>query len=298
MAVNSVSRPSSGGTLDGSHTKGIRMNDTRTVHVERGPFEMVPHWILFHRDLSALAVRLYLALRKHADAQGDCFPSRQRLADLLGVGVPTLDRARKQLVSAGAIEVRHRRGNDDRWLSSLYRVRWHPINEIVQGEGSILIQAGIKNDALTKTHLSTKPKDQDLSPTEPVGQGEVAEPEALPGLPQPLPKASRLLQRGSFDDFWKAYPRKVGKRAAQQAYADAIKGTSPDVILSAAMRYAADPNREQQFTVHPTTWLRQGRWDDEPLPARKSAQTGGTRRMDNYAEIHERINRAKGITAS
>lgn len=284
------------------------MTDDSTVHVERGPFEMVPHWILFHPELSALAVRLYLALRRHADAKGDCFPSRQKLSRLLGVSVPTLDRARQQLVSAGAIEIRQRRGVDDRWLTSLYRVHWHPRNETFHAPSNESFQACNENDALTKTHLSTKPKDQEIhlpavasgsvqspipgSDVEPVkvqGEGEAARTRRKP---------RRIAYSAIFEDFWRVYPRKVGKRAARDAFAEAIREVDPQVILEAAKRYAADPNREPQFTAHPTTWLRQGRWEDEPLPARKTGQTGGARRMDNYAEIHERINRTKGITSS
>lgn len=284
------------------------MTDDSTVHVERGPFEMVPHWILFHPELSALAVRLYLALRRHADAKGDCFPSRQKLSKLLGVSVPTLDRARQQLVSAGAIEMRQRRATDDRWLTSMYRVHWHPRNETFHAPRNESFHACNETDALTKTHLSTKPKDQEIhlpaadpegiltdaprSATAEVtvrGEGQVA---GTGGKPR------RIAYSAIFEDFWRAYPRKVGKRAARDAFTDAARDVDPRLIVEAAKRFAADPNREQQFTPHPTTWLRQGRWEDEPLPARKNGQTGGARRMDNYADIHASINRAKGITAS
>lgn len=274
------------------------MTDDSTVHVERGPFEMVPHWVLFHPELSALAVRLYLALRKHADARGDCFPSRKKLADLLGVGVPTLDRARKQLVAVGAIEIRQRRASDDRWLTSMYRVRWHPRIEMIQGVGSQMIHPSNKTDALTQTHQSTKTQDQDRDGQGSLSQGEATEGATPAGLSGEATGLGRLPERASFEDFWRAYPRKVGKRAARDAFTDAAREVDPRLIVEAAKRFAADPNREQQFTPHPTTWLRQGRWEDEPLPARKNGQTGGARRMDNYADIHASINRAKGITAS
>ena len=272
------------------------MNDDSTVEVERGPFEMVPHWILLSPDLSALAVRLYLLLRKYADAKGDCFPSRQKLASLLGVGVPTLDRARKQLISAGAITVSQRRGPDDRWLTSLYRVHWHPRIKLSQGLGSEMIQACIKTDALTQTHLRSQTQDQDLDLVIALPEGKQAEAPAgvTPNGANPeAGKALRLLQGASFEAFWQAYPRRVGKKAARDAYQQAIQQAEPEVILAAAKRYAADPNREDQFTAHPTTWLRQGRWEDDPLPARSQQKVGGQRRMDQYAEIHARIQQTK-----
>jgi hypothetical protein len=86
--------------------------------------------------------------------------------------------------------------------------------------------------------------------------------------------------------FWQVYPRRVGKKAAYGAWKQAICETDAGLIIAAAERYAHDPNREDQFTAHPQTWLRQGRWDDEPLPAKTARQaTGGERRMDAYAAL-------------
>jgi hypothetical protein len=72
-----------------------------------------------------------------------------------------------------------------------------------------------------------------------------------------------------FDDFWASYPRKVAKRAAEKAYASAIKrGAEPAEILTAVRRYAAvAATSDPKFVAHPTTWLNQGRYDDEPSTA-------------------------------
>jgi len=75
------------------------------------------------------------------------------------------------------------------------------------------------------------------------------------------------IQEG-FDRFWDLYPRKAGKQEARRAFDRALKVATLEEILLGAQRYAADPNRQPQFTAHPTTWLNQGRWSDEPLPPR------------------------------
>ncbi len=72
-----------------------------------------------------------------------------------------------------------------------------------------------------------------------------------------------------FDDFWKVYPLKVGKKPAQAAFAKAIKVATLEVILEGARRYASDPNRHPSYTAHPSTWLNQERWGDAPLPPRE-----------------------------
>jgi hypothetical protein len=71
-----------------------------------------------------------------------------------------------------------------------------------------------------------------------------------------------------FDLFWKSYPIKVGKAAAQKAWVKAIKVDSADVIIAGAVRYAEDPNRHPSFTAHAATWLNAHRWNDSPLPQR------------------------------
>lgn len=68
-----------------------------------------------------------------------------------------------------------------------------------------------------------------------------------------------------FDDFWAAYPRKVGKSEARRKFAKALEmdpDLDPQVLVDAATRYANDPNRTEKFTRYPATWLHQGNWED------------------------------------
>ncbi len=97
----------------------------------------------------------------------------------------------------------------------------------------------------------------------------------------PAPRSSATPP--GFDAFWDEYPRRVGKQAAIKAWAKAVKNTSPVAILGGALRLAQDPNREDQFTPHPATWLNEGRWEDDPLPDR--TQTARTRPSTTDAGI-------------
>jgi hypothetical protein len=88
-----------------------------------------------------------------------------------------------------------------------------------------------------------------------------------------------------FGTFWAAYPRRVGKLAARRQWDKAAKaGVAPDVIVAAAARYANEcEGREAQFIKHPSTWLSNGCWDDEPAPAAKpTAGTGVYRDRDMW----------------
>ncbi len=74
----------------------------------------------------------------------------------------------------------------------------------------------------------------------------------------------------AFAEFWRVYPRRVGKRAARTAFERAVgRGVPAERILEGARRFAGDPNLpEPRFIPHPATWLNQDCWDDDPLPPR------------------------------
>ncbi|WP_368737025.1 DUF1376 domain-containing protein [Methylobacterium brachythecii] len=93
------------------------------------------------------------------------------------------------------------------------------------------------------------------------------------------PRAASAFPPRAFDEFWAAYPHKVGKDAARKAF-DIVRRSdrvSFAEILEGLARYKAakPPTRDW---CHPTTWLNQGRWADQPAdppqpPARASPRT-------------------------
>ena len=84
-----------------------------------------------------------------------------------------------------------------------------------------------------------------------------------------LPSSPRGEAEG-FAEFYDAYPRKTGRKAAATKFAIAARTVDPQHLIDRARDYAADPNQPADRTKipHPATWLHQGRWDDEPLPER------------------------------
>ena len=51
------------------------------LEVEQPNYERIPHWVLFHPEVSANAVRLYLVLQSYAMGRTSSFPSRRAIAD-------------------------------------------------------------------------------------------------------------------------------------------------------------------------------------------------------------------------
>lgn len=90
-------------------------------------------------------------------------------------------------------------------------------------------------------------------------------PEPLNSIDKPNGLSPPKSPKGDFGAFWLSCPRKVGKRAAQLAYARGLaRGASPETIQAGMQRYAASrAGQPVEYTVHPATWLNQDRWLDE-----------------------------------
>ena len=70
----------------------------------------------------------------------------------------------------------------------------------------------------------------------------------------------------NFERFWKTYPRKSGKKAALKSFLHASKDGMPKIesILDAINQQKKSVQwQDPQLIPLPTTWLNQGRWDDE-----------------------------------
>jgi hypothetical protein len=64
--------------------------------------------------------------------------------------------------------------------------------------------------------------------------------------------------------LYEAYPRHVGKKAAEKAIGKALRAVEFDVLKAAVERYARSREGEDaQFTPYPATWFNAGRWADE-----------------------------------
>lgn len=118
-------------------------------------------------------------------------------------------------------------------------------------------------------------------------------------IPQ-TPPSKNQEQQESFDEFWQAYPKKVGKAEALKAFAK----LKPDrhalqTMLDALawQRELADWRKEAgRFVPNPATWLNKQRWEDEPPAARSRTKTEPSledivrQSYENKGAGHERQN--------
>ena len=90
-----------------------------------------------------------------------------------------------------------------------------------------------------------------------------------------------------FDEFWKAYPRKVGKGTAKKAW----ERLKPTAGLRSTMLAAIETQKQStqwrrdngQFIPNPSTWLNQSRWEDE-LPGDMGSGTYANFKQRSYDE--------------
>jgi hypothetical protein len=74
-----------------------------------------------------------------------------------------------------------------------------------------------------------------------------------------------------FDQFWRAYPRRMGKANARKAFEKAIKqGATLGEMLDALKWQCQQPGWLKDggsFIPYPASWLNAERWHDEPFEA-------------------------------
>jgi hypothetical protein len=95
------------------------------------------------------------------------------------------------------------------------------------------------------------------------------------------PKGAELVN-GAFEDFWKAYPNKVGKPAALRAFVRAKPDQSALLLGLDRWRHSEQWKKDKgRFIPHPTTFLNQRRWEDSPTSA-EPPKTDLERRNDEF----------------
>jgi hypothetical protein len=134
-------------------------------------------------------------------------------------------------------------------------------------------------------------KSRGLRRTEGVTGSEVHPPHTHP-IPIPIPNKDIKIANPSdseFNLFWAIYPRKEAKGAARTAFIKACRKVPFEVIVEGAKRFASDPNRQDEFTAHASTWLNQERWSDAPLPSRGGSMTRTESSVMRALEIAEKF---------
>lgn len=187
-----------------------------------------------------------LVIADHASDDGtEAWPSQATIADRASCTIRTVQRCVNNLVAEGYLRCQKGAGGsancrDDR------RPHKYTIN-----------LAKLRDDKLTPRKERPVINAENGASFE-TDTGRLSRP-----MNHPLEPSIETPKADVFEQFWNAYPKKVGKKAALKAWGQAIKEAEAEIIVSGALAYAADPTRKEAYTAHPATWLNAGRWMDD-----------------------------------
>lgn len=179
-----------------------------------------------------------LAIARYANSKGECFPSRETIANDACLSVRSVVSAIQWLESEGLLRIEPRSG-----ISNTYVITSME-EDMTDDTRAKSAHEGDSN--ITQLDFS---KRREANYTTTSGA-----------------KSAHPLDTPFFLAFWQAYPRRIGKGAARAAFLKAEKIADPNYIVQAALtyaRYVVDEGIEQQFIPHAATWLNGERWEDD-----------------------------------
>lgn len=186
---------------------------------------------------------ILVALANYADERGTCYPSYKHLAKLVGLKSPKgVQLAIKEFEKLGLLKIHHRRLDNGGYTSNLYELTIGS----VRPDPLVSEDYRVGSPQTNNTKEKTKENKKDF-----------------------LSKV--------FSEIYKIYPRKVGKKAAQDKFFKQCKESKPlskladiktNISIEKAIYIAVREfnkectGTEERFIPHLSTWLNQERWRD------------------------------------
>lgn len=217
----------------------------------------------FEQPLSGNDKVVLLAVADHADDNGFCWPSIERIKEKAHVSRRTVVTILSKLESLEYLSIDRGAGRTtSKYQLNLRRASSAPVQPAARQTC---------NQLHGRRAAATAPK-----PSSTVNEPSIISAVcAVPGR----------FYETDFEKFWVAFPqgRKRGKGECRKKFKKLIEktGIDPDVLIDAArLGNGIDP----AFPPMPATWLNQGRWEDDPQQS-SSKPTPHQNNMKNLREI-------------
>ena len=195
------------------------------------------------KDLTPTEKLVLICLANYANEDGQAWPRQATIADECGLSRETVLRTYKGLEQKGVITSERRTNEAGTDIAKM--VRLFP-DSVTQDHTRVTenhtgCDAGSQG-SVTQDHTYID---------KPINSNRVIEPSDLGPSP--------------FDEFWRAYPNKTGKKPAKLVYDKLIRTHPPNEILDGLFRAIARDRRfrDLKFTPHPKSWLNSEGWNDE-----------------------------------
>ena len=215
----------------------------------KGYIAIIPAVVRYDKDLKPNEKLLFGEISALMDAKGFCWASNKYFAELYDVAVETVSRWITHLVKKGYVKSKIVYAEDGKTV--LQRKLWAILPVLDEDEDPI--DEKIKGiDEKIKTPIDEKVKEN-------VTSNELTRVNNKENI-------KRNSEPDEFEELWKLYPRKEGKKDAYKAYKKAIKeGTTNEQIRQGIENYKAwlKAKNETTYIKQGSTFFNGEHWNDE-----------------------------------
>lgn len=235
------------------------------MKIDVGPVVTVPTWVIRHRDLSAVDVRVYCGMLARCAEYGEAdAPTRTILAQDLNVSIDTIKRSLRALERAGAVSTTHTRGE-----ASIYclHIACPPLTNLVHTYPESVESPGVHSSpglmATTSSgaemHRATHVRRTTLSTD--LNTKTIA-----------LSAAVKKVEMPRFDRLFGEWPIQAAKHQSRQRWnklnleRDHVLWTEVARGAQRWVHYWETSGTKRSHIPYLSTWLAHRRWEDRPVP--------------------------------
>jgi hypothetical protein len=251
---------------------------------QKGP-NLLDQWFFVQKVVSdprlsrcAVACAFYL-IDYYNDRFGHAWPSYVTLAKLTGSNRRTVIEAVKRLIALKYFEVE--KGNGRR--PNHYRPNFAlMVKEPAPAEASdeAATSPVAQTPPLQGVEVNFSPPNTSYIPVAP-SEGDIEVSPRSAGSSALVAPSPRRGAPPGFEEFWQAYPKKEGRKAALTAYAMALQkeDVTPELLTRKAAQYAeAKAANDPKWIKMPQYWLNDECWLEDPQPPKPKAAKGKPKR--------------------
>jgi hypothetical protein len=216
------------------------------------------------------ATLVYNSLCRHVNIDQESFPSIGLMSEELGVSRDTVMKGIENLAKFNVIKIKRNRTKNGKWLNNTYtlmdKLGWIKSQVAVAdldspsgcGRLGIVAVADLDQVGVADTKETHRSKET-----------HVRKHMAVSGIGNQMVSTSKSqslkMTEADFDLFWQAYPNKKKKPKALEIFLRLNKAELLKIIEAVEAQKKTSQWTEDggRFIPHPTTWLNQGRWEDQ-----------------------------------
>ena len=213
--------------------------------------------VLHHSKTEGTAKLVLWGIANHHSDSG-AWPSIATLAKYAQVSERRVQQIIRDLARIGEIAIEEQGGlGQHQYKTNRYHIL---IQCPADCDGSLNHKTGVKSGAV---------------------RGEIQSPSGVkPISPEPNKELNNNLSLVSeqFDEFWKEYPRKEGKKPAFKAFRSALSRATFEDILAGVIAYKQSDRVRRGYIKLPASWLNEDLWEDAATIV-QATQVGDERKV-------------------